>query len=232
MCDDGEENGEVKSSAAIFQPWGSNLISPVPSTVFWLLLVDHPPYSWAWKHQDDDDIGRGSSSHSPLINGYGQALEPTPAVRSESKSLRWSAHRSPNHTRQKGRKTLGLLPEEPQQVYSIHRPRALFVTSGRAGGATDHRKSQTGQGWLAHCRNNVRLLISDVLVGHSTYAPCVSISVPLCSKQRLWWYRNLLPLNRCSSQASATMSRIKFGDCCKTMEPSESSSKDCLCRMV
>lgn len=34
MCDDGEENGEVKSSAAIFQPWGSNLISPVPSTVF------------------------------------------------------------------------------------------------------------------------------------------------------------------------------------------------------
>ena len=35
-----------------------------------------------------------------------EALEPTVAVGSESKSLRWSAHRSPNHTEaQKGKDT-------------------------------------------------------------------------------------------------------------------------------
>ena len=90
------------------------------------------------------------------------------AVESESKSLRWSAHRSPNHTRQKGRKTAGTPDGRLKWGHNHHSPRAQ-------PGARDLilGKPRRGEDNSPLAETKFDFLMSDVLVDCSTYAPHV-----------------------------------------------------------
>ena len=115
--------------------------------------------------------GKKLTSHIFRDND-GQATKPMAGVKSESKSLRWSAHRSPNRTRQRGKKTLGY-SEEPQQRSDDPCPKGLTETRMLPGGSGIIVKPRRGKDNSPLAETMFDFLTSDVLVDCSTYAPFV-----------------------------------------------------------